>query len=159
MVNARPVHQRSSDAYRWGNFKINSDRIAWDTENTTTATMNPDTDSETPGTTHAATSSPIAHDPRSTTARSRIWLTAISVGVGAVAGKNRPCTLTHDLVEQRPARRGGRPVARLDHRPPEQRVVPFRHRHNAGRCSLVPLSFGLSRWVSWHALICLRRFH
>ena len=42
---------------------------------------------------------------------------------------------------------------------PEQRVVPFRQRENAGRCSLVPPSFGLSRWVSWHALICLRRFH
>src|SRR6478736_2196920 len=89
MVNARPAPPRSSDAYPWGNFKINSDRITCATENTTTPTMNPDTDNETPGTTHAATSSPIAHDPRSTTARSRICLTAISVGLEAVAGKNR----------------------------------------------------------------------
>src|SRR6266404_5069313 len=89
MVNARPVPPRSSDAYPWGNFKINSDRIACATENTTTATMSPDNDNETPGTTHAATSSPIAHDPRSTTARSRICLMAISVGLGAVYVKNR----------------------------------------------------------------------
>ena len=85
MVNARPVPPRSSDAYPWGNFKINRDTIACAIENTTTATMNPDNDNETPGTTHAATSSPIAHDPRSTTARSRICLMAISVGLGAVA--------------------------------------------------------------------------
>src|SRR6185503_13813611 len=71
IVNAKPVPPRSTDAYRWGNFKIGKDRIACVTANTTTATMNPDTDNETPGTIHAATSSPIAHDARSTTARSR----------------------------------------------------------------------------------------
>jgi hypothetical protein len=76
MVNTRPVPPSTSAAYSRGNFKINTDRSACAAENTTTATMNPDTDNETPGTTHAATSSPIAHDPRSTTARSRICLMA-----------------------------------------------------------------------------------
>ena len=33
MVNARPAPPRSSDAYSWGNFKINSDRITCATEN------------------------------------------------------------------------------------------------------------------------------
>src|ERR1700682_2365493 len=89
MVNARPVPPRSSDAYPWGNFKINTDRIACATENTTTATMSPDNDNETPGTTPAATRSPIAHDPRSTAARSTICPSAISVGLGAVSVKNR----------------------------------------------------------------------
>ena len=72
-----------------GNFKINRDRIACATEKTTAATMNPDTDNETPGTTHAATSSPIAHDPSSTTARSRICLMTITVGLRASGVKNR----------------------------------------------------------------------
>jgi adenylate cyclase len=44
-------------------------------------------------------------------------------------------------------------------RPSEQRVAPFGLRQNAGRCSLLPPSFARPRWVSWHALICLRRFH
>ena len=35
-------------------------------------------------------------------------------------------------------------------------ISPPRQRR---RCSLVLPSFVLSRWVSWHALICLRRFH
>src|SRR5262245_43444525 len=39
--------------------------------------MNPGTDNETPGTIHAATSSPIAHDARSATARNRICLTGL----------------------------------------------------------------------------------
>src|SRR3984885_6163230 len=93
-VNARPVPPRSSDAYPWGNFKINKDSVACATANTTTATMNPDTDNETPGITHAATSSPIAHDPRSRTARNRICLMALSVGLGTVLMKDRsqsPC--------------------------------------------------------------------
>src|ERR1700692_3748040 len=95
MVNARPVPPRSSDAYPWGHFKIHSDTIACATDNTTTATMNPDNDNETPGTTHAATSSPIAHDPRSTTARSRICLMATTVGLPATGSTlidpaNRP---------------------------------------------------------------------
>src|SRR5262245_58847761 len=47
--------------------------------------MNPGIDNETPGTIHAATSSPIAHDARSTTALSRICLMAISVGRRALA--------------------------------------------------------------------------
>jgi hypothetical protein len=80
IVNANPVPPRSSDAYRWGSFKIDKDSIASVTANTTTATMNPGTDNETLGTTHAATSSPIAHDARSKTARSRICLVAISLG-------------------------------------------------------------------------------
>src|ERR1700722_20218316 len=88
-VNARPVPPRSSDAYPWGNFKINKDSVACATANTTTATMNPDTDNETPGITHAATSSPIDHDPRSRTARNRICLMAISVGLGTVLTKDR----------------------------------------------------------------------
>jgi hypothetical protein len=71
-VKASAAPPRNSDAYPCGNFKINKDRIDCATENTTTATMNPDTDTETPGTTHAAISSPIAHDPRSATVRSRI---------------------------------------------------------------------------------------
>src|ERR1700757_1527610 len=87
-VNARPVPPRSSDAYPWGSFKQNSDRIACATENNTTATMNPDTDTETPGTTQAAPSNPIAHDPRSTSARSRICLMAISVGLAVGSVKN-----------------------------------------------------------------------
>src|ERR1700744_2626789 len=80
-VNARPVPPRSSDAYPWGNFKINNDSTACATENTPTATMDPDTDNEPPGTTLAATSSPVAHDPRSRTARNRICLMALSVGL------------------------------------------------------------------------------
>ena len=88
-VNARPVPPRSSDAYARGNFKINSDRIACATENNTTATMNPDGDTETPGTTQAATSSPIAHDVRSTTARTRVCFTAISVGLRVGTVKHR----------------------------------------------------------------------
>ena len=63
MVNTRPVPPSISAAYSRGNFKMIRDRSACAAENTTTATMNPDTDNETPGTTHAATSSPIAHDP------------------------------------------------------------------------------------------------
>jgi hypothetical protein len=80
IVNTKPVPPRSSDAYRWGSFKIDKDSIDCVTANTTTATMNPGTDNETLGTIHAATSSPIAHDARSKTARSRICLVAISVG-------------------------------------------------------------------------------
>src|SRR5947209_18990306 len=52
------------------------------------ATTNPDNDNETPGTTHAATSSPIAHDPKSTTARSRICVMAISVCLGVTFSGN-----------------------------------------------------------------------
>src|SRR5882757_6925096 len=88
-VNARPVPPRGSDAYPCGNFKHLTDSDAGTTENTTTATMNPDTDNETPGITHAATSSPIAHDPRSRTARIRICLMALSVGLGTVLMKDR----------------------------------------------------------------------
>ena len=80
IVNAKPVPPRSSDAYRWGNFKIDTDRIASVTANTATATMNPGTDNETLGTIHAATDSPIAHDARSTNVRSRSRLLTISVG-------------------------------------------------------------------------------
>src|SRR6185437_7326102 len=54
--------------------------------------MNPGTDNETPGTIRAATSSPIAHDARSTTARSRICLMAISVGRQALAGRGTTMT-------------------------------------------------------------------
>ena len=36
--------------------------------------MNPDADIDTPGTTHAANNSPIANDPRSTTARAKLRL-------------------------------------------------------------------------------------
>jgi len=72
-----------------GNFKINKDSAACVIENTTTATTNPDTDNETPGITHAATSNPIAHDPRSRTARNRICLMALSVGRGSVPMKDR----------------------------------------------------------------------
>src|SRR6202000_3051308 len=64
-VNARPLPPRSSDAYPWGNFKHNKDSAACPTENTTTPTTNPDADNETPGITHAATNSPIAHHARS----------------------------------------------------------------------------------------------
>jgi hypothetical protein len=88
-VNARPLPPRRSDAYPWGNFKHNKDSAACATENTTTATMNPDTDNETPGITHPATSSPIAHDPSSRTARNRICLMALSVGLGSVPVKDR----------------------------------------------------------------------
>src|SRR4051794_34260031 len=87
IVNAKPVPPRRSDAYRWGNFKIDRDRIACVTANATTAAMNPGIDNETPGTIHAATSSPIAHDARSTTARNRIPLMAESVDRRAVAGR------------------------------------------------------------------------
>jgi hypothetical protein len=78
IVNAKPVPPRSSDAYRWGNFTIDKDRIACVTANTTTATMKPSTDDETPGTIHAATRSPVAHDARSKTARSRTCLTGMN---------------------------------------------------------------------------------
>src|SRR5947209_15764228 len=74
IVNAKPVPPRSSDAYPWGNFKIDKDRIACVTTNTDTAKMKHGTDNETPGTIQPATSSPIAHDARSTNPRSRICL-------------------------------------------------------------------------------------
>jgi hypothetical protein len=54
--------------------------------------MNPGIDNETPGTIHAAPSSPIVHDGRSTTARSRICLMAISVGRRALAGRTTTMT-------------------------------------------------------------------
>jgi hypothetical protein len=88
MVTARPLPPRSNDAYPWGNFKINNDRIRCAAENTRTATMNPDADIDTRGTTHAATNSPIANDPRSTTARARFRLMMTSVGVRLVGGKD-----------------------------------------------------------------------
>jgi hypothetical protein len=75
--NAKPVPPRSSGTYQWGNFKIDNDRIACVTANTTTATINPGTDNATPGTIPAATSSPIAHDARSTTARTKIRLAGL----------------------------------------------------------------------------------
>jgi hypothetical protein len=87
IVNAKPVPPKSSDAYRWGNFKIDEDRIACVTANTTTATKKPGTDDETPGTSHAATKSPVAHDAGSKTARSRICLMGIAVGRRALAGR------------------------------------------------------------------------
>jgi hypothetical protein len=66
IVNAMPVPPRSSDAYRWGNFKITGTGSPALTRTTITATMNPGTDNETQGTIHPATSSPIAHDASST---------------------------------------------------------------------------------------------
>src|ERR1700757_529262 len=56
--------------------------------------MYPGTDNETLGTIHAATSSPIAHDARSTNARSRIRLVTISVGRWALAGRRRTTAKT-----------------------------------------------------------------
>jgi len=92
IVNAKPAPPKSSDAYRWGNFKIDKDRIACVTANSTTATKKPGTDDETPGTIHAATKSPIAHDARSKTARSRICLMGIAVGRRALAGRRTTMT-------------------------------------------------------------------
>jgi hypothetical protein len=77
IVTAKPVPPRSRDTYRWGNVKIGKDKIACVTANTNTATTNPVADMETPGTIHPATSSPIAHDARSTTARSDVRLTGV----------------------------------------------------------------------------------
>jgi len=92
IVNARPVPPRSSDEYRWGNFKIDKAKIACVTANTTTATMNPGPDNDTPGMTHAAASSPSAHDARNTTVRSRIRFIAISVGRRGLAVRRTTMT-------------------------------------------------------------------
>ena len=68
-VDTRPIPPRNADAYRLASFKMNGERIACATANTTTATINPETDNDIPGTSHAATSSPIAEDPKKTAAR------------------------------------------------------------------------------------------
>ena len=52
-------------------LKMNGDRIACAMENTTTATTNPDSVTDTPGISHAATSNPTADDARNTATRSR----------------------------------------------------------------------------------------
>src|SRR5690242_1523004 len=96
-VNTRPVPPNSSAAYSRGNFKINRDSIACAAENTATATMNPGTDNETPGTTQAATSSPMAHAPSNTTARTRICLIAVSVGLWVCGCEG--LDLTHEARE------------------------------------------------------------
>jgi hypothetical protein len=51
--------------------------------------MNPDTDSETPETTHVATSNPIAYDPTSATACGRICVMATGWVSAIAAGENR----------------------------------------------------------------------
>lgn len=79
----------SRDAYARGNLKINSDNVAWAAENNTTATTNPDADTDTPGTTQTATSSPVAHEANSTTTRSKNCVTATSVDLGAETVKDQ----------------------------------------------------------------------
>src|SRR6201996_4471489 len=87
-VNAKPVPPRSNDAYPCGNFKSTNDSRACAAEKVTTATTNPDTDNETPGTTCAATSSPIAHAPSSRTARNTICLMETSVSLRSLVVKS-----------------------------------------------------------------------
>ena len=70
-VETNPIPPKNADAYRLAILKMNGDRMACATENTTTATTNPDTVTETPGISNAATSNPIADDARNTTPRSR----------------------------------------------------------------------------------------
>jgi hypothetical protein len=74
-VNAKPVPPRSSGTYQRGNFRMDNDKIDCVTANTTTATTKPGADNVTPGTIPPATSSPIDHEARSTTARTKIRLT------------------------------------------------------------------------------------
>lgn len=74
-VDTRPIPPRKALAYLLAIFRKNGDRIAWATEKITTAATKPEIDTETPGTNHAATSRPIAAEPRNTTARRRNLIT------------------------------------------------------------------------------------
>ena len=78
-VDTNPMPPRKADAYRLAILRKNGDRIAWATVKITTAVMNPSADSETPGTSQAATSNPIAADPRNTATRRRKRITRVSL--------------------------------------------------------------------------------
>jgi hypothetical protein len=74
-VDTSPIPPRNAEAYLLAIFRKNGDRIAWATAKSTTAVMNPEADTRTPGTNHAATSSPIAELPRKTAVRKRKRIT------------------------------------------------------------------------------------
>ena len=75
---------RNADAYRLAILRMKGDRIACASANNTTATMKPEADTDTPGTSQAATRSPIAADPTKIAARSRSRTMALMVGVQAL---------------------------------------------------------------------------
>jgi hypothetical protein len=62
---------RNAAAYRLAILRMNGDRIACASANSTTATMKPFAETDTPGTSQAAASSPRAADPRKIAARNR----------------------------------------------------------------------------------------